>query len=85
MMKRARKESPVDEDKTHALPPSIKADEPLLSSYSYHSDVPDTLLDSKVMMGVDEAGRGPVLGMIYPPFQYPLNLSRSTRLRYCLL
>ncbi|TIB69214.1 hypothetical protein E3P77_00689 [Wallemia ichthyophaga] len=62
MAKRARKESTGEEDQVHALPPSMNGDQPLQTSYSYHSNVPDILLDSKVIMGVDEAGRGPVLG-----------------------
>ncbi|EIM21266.1 ribonuclease HII [Wallemia mellicola CBS 633.66] len=63
MVKRTRKDSKLDDDEeVHALPPSMNAGEPLVSSYSYHSDVPETLLNNKVMMGVDEAGRGPVLG-----------------------
>ena len=63
MVKRTRKDSKLDEDEeVHALPPSMNPGEPLVSSYSYHSDVPETLINNKVMMGVDEAGRGPVLG-----------------------
>lgn len=64
MAKRARKESTGEEDQVHALPPSMNGDQPLQTSYSYHSNVPDILLDSKVIMGVDEAGRGPVLGVL---------------------
>ena len=34
--------------------------EPLVDSYTYHSPCPTT--KGKYIMGVDEAGRGPVLG-----------------------
>ena len=45
------------------LPPSVDLTKPLTSSYSYHSVIPQTLVDDEVILGVDEAGRGPVLGI----------------------
>jgi len=38
---------------------------PLTSSYSHHTNVPECCISKKVILGVDEAGRRPVLGNCY--------------------
>jgi hypothetical protein len=35
---------------------------PLTDSFSYFSAVPEICQDGEIVLGVDEAGRGPVLG-----------------------
>lgn len=50
------------------IPPSIDKPQVLAGdSYTYHSPIPATIKDdmsTECCLGVDEAGRGPVLGML---------------------
>lgn len=46
--------------KTHDVPSIVDKTAPLISSYTYHSPTPTA--PGPYILGVDEAGRGPVLG-----------------------
>ena len=74
MPKRELSGSPSVEDAAFDLPPSVDLTKPLTSSYSYHSVIPQTLFDDEVILGVDEAGRGPVLGILVF-FRFPINFN----------
>ncbi|RIB10774.1 ribonuclease H-like domain-containing protein [Gigaspora rosea] len=70
-------DSSVSEDEGAVFDvPSVQAD-PLTSSYTYHSPLPSALANNRgepCILGVDEAGRGPVLGpMVYCICYCPLS------------
>lgn len=60
----AKKDSAAKDDlQTDRIPPSVRLDTPMIDSYTFHSSSEDAEdADAEYIMGIDEAGRGPVLG-----------------------
>jgi ribonuclease H2 subunit A len=64
------------------IPPSIHRNLVLAGdSYTHHSAIPETIqqdMSTECVLGVDEAGRGPVLGpMVYALYYLPTTMHRS--------
>ncbi|KXN68581.1 ribonuclease-like protein H2 large subunit [Conidiobolus coronatus NRRL 28638] len=62
-----------------ALPLTSRLTPPNLKyNFLYYSDAPQVALDEPCVLGIDEAGRGPVLGpMVYGACYYPLSFEEE--------
>lgn len=76
----------MDQSIDPSIPPSVKAHHPLTSSYLYSSitnrEDQATQTTSEWIMGIDEAGRGPVLGMYCTTYYPSLSLPRINTFVY---